>query len=100
MAMPAADDRARTVTNAVSVMYGINDSHAFQSAMPADDHVALDTPAGAATSRSAVALLIRTDPVATTNPSPARTTRVKSFAARYGQRPVPWTRTDRRVPAP
>src|SRR6266508_2389538 len=100
MAIPAADDRASTVTNAVSVMYGISDSHAFQIAMPAVDHVAVAAPAGAATSRSAMLLLMRIVAVATRSASPASTTSVRSFAARYGHRPVPWTSTDRRVPAP
>src|SRR5690349_20251564 len=99
MAIPAAEDRASTVTKLVSVMYGINESQAFQSAMPAVDHVAVDAAAGTA-SRSAIALLITTDTVATMSPSPARTTSTRSLAARYGQRPVPWTSTDRSVPAP
>src|SRR5258705_10787979 len=100
MAMPAAEDRARTVTNPVSVMYGISESQAFQRAIPAADHVALDAAAGASTSRAAIALLIRIDAVATTSPRPASTTSVKSFAARYGQRPAPWTSTDRSFPVP
>ena len=60
---------------------GINESHAFQSAIPADDHVAVDAAAGAA-SRSAMALLITTDTVATRSASPARTTSTRSLAAR------------------
>jgi len=68
--------------------------------MPAADHVALDGAAAAATSRSATLLLTAIVAVETTSPRPASTTRVTSFAARYGQRPVPWTSTDRRVPAP
>src|SRR5258708_953400 len=100
MARRAPEARARTVTNAVTVMYGMSESHAFQSAIPAVDHVALDAAAGAVTSRSAMTLLIATVNVATSRPTNASTTSVMSFAARYGQRPVPWTNTDRSVPAP
>jgi hypothetical protein len=36
--MPAAEDRANTVTNVVSARYGSVELHAFQSASPASDH--------------------------------------------------------------
>src|SRR5688500_19122860 len=100
--MPAADERATTVTNAVSVMYGRSETHALKSALPASDQVAAVPVAGGAAPASplAMVLLIATLATATTNPSSARSASVISFAVRYGQRPVPCVSTERSVPAP
>ena len=66
----------------MSATYGMSESQAFHTAIPAADQVALDAATGAATRRSATTLLIAIDAVATTSPRPARTTSVMSFAAR------------------
>src|SRR4029453_16146092 len=94
--MPAADERARTVTNAVSAMYGRIEIHAFHSAMPASDHVAA-TPAdwGAAARFAAMVLLSAMLATATRSPSAVSAASVRNFAVRYGQRPVPCVRTAR-----
>src|SRR5437870_13060935 len=102
MAIPAADERASTVTKAVSAMYGMIETQAFQSATSASDHVAA-VPAfsGAAPARPpAMVLLSATLATATSSPRAASPASVTSFAVRYGQRPVPCVRTGRRGPAP
>src|SRR5258705_12743110 len=99
--MPAADDRANTVTNVVSARYGSVELQAFQRAMPASDHVAVPAPSGAAPARAtAMRLLIATVASAARRPQNARTASVMIFARRYGHRPTPCVSTDRSVPAP
>src|SRR6267378_6345918 len=100
--MPAADERARTVTNAVRAMYGMIETHAFQRAMPASDHVvAVPAASGAAPARlPAMVLLSATLATATRSPRAVSVASVRNFAVRYGQRPVPCVRTERSVPAP
>src|SRR5438309_7800499 len=101
MAMPAAEDLANTVTKVVSARYGKVDAHAFQSAIPASDHVAVVAPSGGApASASATRLLIATVASAARRPSNATRARVTIFAVRYGHRPTPCVSTDRSVPAP
>src|SRR5437870_13322982 len=102
MAMPAADERARTVTKATRAMYGRIETQAFQSATSASDHVAaVPAASGAAPARApAIVLLSATLATATRSPSAASAASVTSFAVRYGQRPVPCVRTERSVPAP
>src|SRR5213592_3280606 len=101
MAMPAADDRARTVKNVVSARYGRIETHAFPSAAATSDHVLADAPAGPAPAiAAATTLLAATVPSVTTRPSPVRSVSVSSFAVRYGQRPVPLASTERSVPEP
>src|SRR6185503_161292 len=99
--MPAADDRAKTVTKAVSARYGSVELHAFQRARPASDHVAVPAPSGAAPAiPAAMRLLSATVASATTRPKKAITARVRIFEVRYGHRPTPCVSTDRSVPAP
>src|ERR1700687_191571 len=100
--MPAAEERAKTVTKAVSAMYGRIETHAFHSATAASDQVAaVPAASGAAPARPpAMVLLTATLATATRSPSPASTASVKNFAVRYGHRPVPCVRTERSVPAP
>src|SRR6266850_4737692 len=102
MAMPAADERARTVTKAVSAMYGRIETHAFQRAIPVSDHVAaVPAASGGVPARPpAMVLLSATLATATRRPSAVRTASVRNFAVRYGQRPVPCVSTERSVPAP
>src|SRR5207248_8171473 len=84
MAMPAAEDRATTVTKVVSATYGSTELHAFQRAIPASDQVAVVAPVGGAAPAMAVAmtLLIATVPRATTRPSNAMIAIVMTFAVR------------------
>src|SRR5438067_10562191 len=99
--MPAADERVNTVTRVTSAMYGRIDSHAFQNAMPASDQVVAATPAAAGATPArlpATRLLTATVTSDMAIPSAVSATSVKSFAARYVQRPVPCDRTDRSVP--
>src|SRR4029077_12155485 len=99
--MPAADDRANTVTKVVSARYGRVELHAFQSASPASDHVAVVAPSGGAPAMAqAMTLLIATVASATTRPRKAITASVRILATRYDHRPTPCVSTDRNVPAP
>src|SRR4029077_11374116 len=99
--MPAADDRANTVTKVVSARYGRVELHAFQSASPASDHVAVVAPSGEAPAMAeAMRLLIDTVWVFATRRRKAITASVMILATRYGHRPTPCVSTDRSVPAP
>src|SRR6266851_5481175 len=102
MAIPAADDRASTVTNVVRAMYGRIETQAFQEATSASDHVtAVPVASGATPARpAAMVLLSATLATATSSPSAVSTASVKTFAVRYGHRPVPCVSTERSVPAP
>src|SRR5438132_1301960 len=59
MAMPAAEDRATTVTKVVSATYGSTELHAFQRAIPASDQVAVVAPVGGGEPRDDLGIEVR-----------------------------------------